>query len=134
MKLFDEYYKSGCNKFNTKYYKELKKNCHKYFYLLYRRQPKGVGGIFYDYLNNGNWDQDFGSTKEAGIQFKKAFVKGIKNNITKKWTRQENSAHLDKRGKYTEFNLLYDRGKRFDPMTNGNIEAILMLMPPTVAW
>jgi len=132
--LFHAHCKSACDKFNIKYYQKFKKNCDKYFYLPHRKEHRGVGGIFYDHLNSGNWQQDFEFTKEVGIQFKKAFVKIIKKNIMKKWTAQEKSAQLKKRGRYVEFNLLYDKGTRFGLMTNGNIEAILMSMPPTAIW
>ena len=133
-KLFHDHCKSACDKFNKEYYQKFKRNCDKYFYLPHRKQPRGVGGIFYDHLNSGNWQQDFEFTKEVGIQFRKAFVKIIKKNIMKKWTTQEKSAQLNKRGRYVEFNLLYDKGTRFGLMTNGNVEAILMSMPPTATW
>ncbi|RST71100.1 coproporphyrinogen III oxidase, partial [Candidatus Aquarickettsia rohweri] len=105
-----------------------------YFYLPHRKEPRGVGGIFYDYLNSGNWEKDFEFTKEIGVQFKKAFFSIIKRNIMKKWTKVEKSMQLEKRGRYVEFNLLYDRGTKFGLMTNGNTEAILMSMPPMATW
>ena len=133
-KIFHDHLKNACDKFDKNYYTKFKKNCDEYFYLPHRDESRGVGGIFYDYLNSGDWQKDFEFTKEVGIQFDKAFLNIIEKNIMKKWTKEEKSAQLDKRGRYVEFNLLYDRGTKFGLMTNGNTEAILMSLPPTAAW
>jgi len=133
-KIFHEHFKDACDKFDKNYYAKFKKNCDEYFYLPHRNESRGVGGIFYDYLNSGDWQKDFEFTKEVGVQFSKAFISIIKKNVMKKWTDQEKSAQLDKRGRYVEFNLLYDRGTKFGLMTNGNTEAILMSLPPTATW
>ncbi len=132
--LFHKHFKIACDKFDKNYYSRFKKNCDEYFYLPHRKEPRGVGGIFYDYLNSGNWEKDFEFTKEIGVQFKKAFFSIIKRNIMKKWTKVEKSMQLEKRGRYVEFNLLYDRGTKFGLMTDGNTEAILMSMPPMATW
>ena len=133
-KIFHEHFKDACDKFDKNYYAKFKKNCDEYFYLPHRNESRGVGGIFYDYLNSADWQKDFEFTKEVGVQFSKAFISIIKKNVMKKWTDQEKSAQLDKRGRYVEFNLLYDRGTKFGLMTNGNTEAILMSLPPTATW
>jgi coproporphyrinogen III oxidase len=132
--VFHSHLKNACDKFNPNYYREFKKKCDEYFYLPHRKEARGVGGIFYDYMNSGNWQKDFGFTKEVGVQFKDAVIKIIKKNITKKWNEEEKYDQLVKRGRYVEFNLLYDRGTKFGLMTNGNTEAILMSMPPQVIW
>ena len=132
--IFHNHLRAACDKFDENYYTEFKKNCDEYFYLPHRNEPRGVGGIFYDYLNSGDWQKDFEFTKEVGVQFKEAFLNIIKKNIAIKWTKKEKSAQLDKRGRYVEFNLLYDRGTKFGLMTNGNTEAILMSLPPVATW
>jgi len=133
-KIFHGHLKNACDKFDKNYYTKFKKNCDEYFYLPHRDEFRGVGGIFYDYLNSGNWQKDFEFTREVGVQFEEAFLNIIEKNIMKKWTKKEKSAQLDKRGRYVEFNLLYDRGTKFGLMTNGNTEAILMSLPPTATW
>jgi coproporphyrinogen III oxidase len=133
-KIFHDHMKSACDKFNSKYYPEFKKNCDEYFYLPHRDEPRGVGGIFYDYLNTSDWKKDFEFTKQVGVEFKNAVLQIINRNIMKKWSEKEKAAQLAKRGRYVEFNLLYDRGTKFGFMTNGNTEAILMSMPPHATW
>lgn len=133
-KIFHSHFKTACDKFDPEYYPRFKKNCDEYFYLPHRNEPRGVGGIFYDYLNTGDWQKDFEFTMQVGIQFKNGFLEIIKQNIAKKWTEEEKMDQLKKRGRYVEFNLLYDRGTKFGLMTGGNTEAILMSMPPHAIW
>lgn len=135
-KLFHNNLKNICDKFDKNYYQKFKKNCDEYFYLAHRNEARGIGGIFYDQLNTNNWDDDFQFNKAVGITFYETFVKIIKNNLQKytSWTTEEKNAQLIKRGRYVEFNLLYDRGTRFGLMTGGNIEAILMSLPPEAKW
>ena len=132
--LFHEYFKKACDKHNPEYYPKFKKECDEYFYLPHRKEPRGVGGIFYDYLNTGNFDADFAFTKDVGLAFADAFTEIIRPKIYESWTQEQREYQLYKRGRYVEFNLLYDRGTKFGLMTGGNTEAILMSMPPEVKW
>ena len=93
-----------------------------------------MGGIFYDYLNNDNFDADFAFTKDVGLAFANSFPKIVRNKMYLDWTAEQREHQLYKRGRYVEFNLLYDRGTKFGLMTGGNTEAILMSMPPEVKW
>lgn len=133
-KNFHQALKNACDKFNPDYYSEFKKNCDEYFYLPHRNEPRGIGGIFYDYLNSGNWQNDFDFTKEVGLAFLGIYPKIVRRHMYEKFTEEDREALLLKRGRYVEFNLLYDRGTRFGFMTNGNPEAILVSMPPIVKW
>lgn len=126
--------KNTCDQFDPKYYPEYKKWCDKYFFINHRNEARGVGGIFYDYLNSGDWDHDFEFTKAIGKSFLDIYTPIVRKNATKSWTQEEKNQQLLKRGRYVEFNLLYDRGTRFGLMTNGNVEAILMSLPPEVKW
>ncbi|WPX96417.1 oxygen-dependent coproporphyrinogen oxidase [Candidatus Bandiella euplotis] len=133
-RIFHSRFKAACDKFDPDYYPKFKKNCDEYFYLPHRNEPRGVGGIFYDYLNTNDWQKDFEFTMQVGVEFKNGFLEIIKRNVMKKWNEEERVKQLQKRGRYVEFNLLYDRGTKFGLMTNGNTEAILMSMPPHAAW
>jgi coproporphyrinogen III oxidase len=133
-KNFHQAFKNACDKFNPAYYEEFKKNCDEYFYLHHRKEPRGIGGIFYDYLNSGNWNQDFAFTKEVGLAILDVYPKIVRKHMYETFTENDREALLLKRGRYVEFNLLYDRGTRFGFMTNGNPEAILVSMPPIVKW
>ncbi len=132
--LFHSILKKACDKFDISYYPKFKEACDNYFYLPHRKEARGIGGIFYDYLNTGDWEKDFGFTREVGTSFQEAFIKIIRNNFRKSWTNEEKELQLEKRGRYVEFNLLYDRGTRFGLMTNGNTESILMSLPPHAKW
>jgi coproporphyrinogen III oxidase len=123
-----------CSKYNQSYYQKYKKWCDEYFFIKHRNISRGVGGIFYDYLNSNNFENDFNFTKDVGITFLNLFKKIIANNIEKVWTKEEREYQLFKRSEYAEFNLIYDRGTKFGLMTGGNIDAILMSMPPIVKW
>ncbi len=131
---FHAKFKGACDKFDLSYYPKFKQECDEYFYIKHRKEPRGIGGIFYDYLNTGDWDQDFSFTKEVGEAFLKAFEPLVRKNAKLKWTDEQKETQLLKRGRYVEFNLIYDRGTRFGLMTDGNAEAILMSMPPEVKW
>ncbi len=133
-KLFHDHMKRACDKFDSHYYSLFKEECDKYFFLPHRNEPRGIGGIFFDYLNNNNWQKDFDFVKEVGLSFKKAFCDIIIKNIHKSWSEEQKDQQRLKRGRYVEFNLLYDRGTKFGLMTNGNTEAILMSLPPEVKW
>ena len=132
--LFHSYMKAACDDCDHTYYQKFKEECDKYFFLPHRNEQRGVGGIFYDYLNTGDWKRDFSFTKAVGENFKKAFLEIISQHMKKPWNLDQKEAQLIKRGRYAEFNLLYDRGTRFGLMTQGNTEAILMSLPPEVKW
>ncbi len=125
--------KKTCGKHNKNYYKKYKKWCDKYFYLPHRKEMRGVGGIFFDYKKE-NWEKDFSFVRDVGITFKNIFREIILKKHTKKWTKKEKEIQYSKRGRYVEFNLLYDRGTKFGLQTGGNVEAILMSLPPLAKW
>ena len=133
-KEFHERLKAACDKFDPSYYPKFKDECDKYFFLPHRNEPRGIGGIFYDYMDTGNWDTDFAFTREIGLAFLDVFPKLVRKHYSKEWTPQEKEIQLIKRGRYVEFNLIYDRGTKFGLMTNGNTEAILMSLPPECKW
>ena len=132
-KFFHNEIKKMCNLHNKKYYIKYKKNCDEYFYLAHRKELRGIGGIFFDYKMN-NWVKDFLFVKDVGITFVNIVNKIIKRKMFKKWTKKEKEIQLLKRGRYTEFNLMYDRGTKFGLNSGGNPEAILMSMPPVAKW
>ena len=123
-----------CNRYNDDYYPKYKKWCDEYFYLKHRKEPRGVGGIFFDHLNSGNQENDFEFVKDVGKFFLKHATYLINKDKDRAWTSREKDVQLIKRGRYVEFNLLYDRGTKFGLETGGNTEAILMSMPPIANW
>lgn len=127
-------FKSCCDRFDPAYYPKFKAWCDEYFFLKHRNEPRGVGGIFYDYLNTGDWEKDFAFTQAVGEAFLNIYPTLVRRHMDKPWTPEQRAWQLKKRGRYVEFNLLYDRGTRFGLMTGGNTEAILMSLPPEVTW
>ena len=123
-----------CNRYNDDYYPKYKKWCDEYFYLKHRKEPRGIGGIFFDHLNSGNQENDFEFVKDVGKFFLKHATYLINKDKDRAWTSREKDVQLIKRGRYVEFNLLYDRGTKFGLETGGNTEAILMSMPPIANW
>ena len=132
-KEFHKILKKMCNRHNKKYYPKYKKWCDEYFYLPHRKEARGIGGIFFDYKKN-NFEKDFKFVREVGTTFELIFKRIIKKKIKKKWTLRDKEMQYIKRGRYTEFNLLYDRGTKFGLQTGGNVEAILMSLPPIAKW
>ena len=122
-----------CSRHNKGYYKKYKKWCDEYFYLPHRKEARGVGGIFFDYKKD-NFEKDFKLVRDVGVTFQLIFNKIIRKKIKKKWTIKDKEIQYIKRGRYTEFNLLYDRGTKFGLETGGNVEGILMSLPPLAKW
>jgi len=122
-----------CNRHDKKYYKKYKKWCDEYFYLPHRKEPRGIGGIFFDYKKD-NFEKNFKFVRDVGVTFGSIFQKIISKKIKKKWTSQDKENQYIKRGRYAEFNLLYDRGTKFGLQTDGNVEGILMSLPPYAKW
>lgn len=131
--MFHEAFKEACDKHNPTYYPKFKKECDEYFYLAHRKEPRGVGGIFYDYLSN-DFAADFAFTQDVGRAILEVYPKIVRKKMYLDWTKEQREYQLIKRGRYVEFNLLYDRGTTFGLSTGGNVEAILMSMPPEVKW
>jgi len=132
-KFFHKELKKVCNVHSKKYYPKYKKWCDEYFYLPHRKETRGIGGIFFDYKMD-NWEKDFLFIQDIGNAFSYLLKKIIEKKMFLKWSQKEKEIQLLKRGRYVEYNLLYDRGTKFGLNSGGNPEAILMSMPPNAKW
>ena len=131
---FHDILKKVCDKYNSEYYPKYKKWADDYFLIKHWNETRGVGGIFFDDLNTGNWNEDFSFTKDVGKAFLEAYVPLCKKNQFNTWTDTEREVQLVKRGRYAEFNLVYDRGTHFGLQSGHDPSAVLMSLPPVAKW
>lgn len=124
----------ACNAHDAEYFPKFKKWCDDYFFLPHRNEPRGVGGIFYDRHNTGDWDKDFAFTQDVGCAFLDIYPKLVAKRMNQPWTDEDREKQLVQRGRYAEFNLMYDRGTTFGLKTGGNVDSILSSLPPLAKW
>jgi coproporphyrinogen III oxidase len=126
--------KKACKAHAVADYDRYKQWCEEYFYLPHRKEPRGIGGIFYDYLDTGDFAADLAFTQDVGRAFIDAYTPVLKRNMVLPWSEEDVVEQETRRGRYVEFNLLHDRGTLFGLKTGGNVESILSSLPPRVRW
>ncbi len=133
-KAFHAPYQAVCDAFDPAYFPKYKAWCDEYFWLPHRDEPRGVGGVFYDHHNSGDWERDFAFTQGIGRAFLEAYPPLLRHRMHQEWSAEDREEQLLRRGRYVEYNLLYDRGTTFGLKTGGNVETILSSMPPEAKW
>jgi coproporphyrinogen III oxidase len=133
-KAFHGALKAACDSQDASYYPKFRQWCDDYFHLPHRGELRGVGGIFFDNLDSGDHQRDFSFTRAVGEAFLDIYPKIVLEHMNEPWTSAERNHQLIRRGRYVEFNLLYDRGTKFGLMTGGNVDSILMSLPPEARW
>ena len=126
--------RAACDPHGEAYYRRFSEECEAYFWLPHRGEPRGVGGIFYDRLDTGDWAADFAFTRAVGEAFLDVYPRLVQRRTAMPWTEEDRAHQLFRRGRYAEFNLLYDRGTTFGLKTGGNVESILSSLPPLASW
>ncbi len=131
---FHAAFKAACDRHDPSYYPDFKAWCDRYFFLPHRNEPRGAGGIFFDRLDTGSAERDFDFVRDVGEAFLTAYPAIVRRRMDEPWTPEEREHQLIRRGRYVEFNLIHDRGTLFGLKTGGNVDAILMSLPPEVKW